>query len=53
MVEKVVFAAMMMIALGAGILGGIYEIGGRRKANSERKRADGEELNASEGKEIG
>ncbi len=40
MVEKVVFAVMMVIALGAGVLGGIYEIGGRRKADAERKNAE-------------
>lgn len=50
MVEKVVFAAMMIIAAGAGIMGCIYEIGGRRKANAESKSPEGEA--ASEGKET-
>ena len=50
MVEKVVFAVMMIVAAGAGIMGCIYEIGGRRKANAESKSPKGEA--ASEGKET-
>lgn len=51
MVEKVVFAVMMVIALGAGILGGIYEIGGRRKANAEQKNAESGRTSAGEEKD--
>ena len=50
MVEKIVFAVMMIIAVGAGVMGCIYEIGGRRKANAENKSLEGEA--ASEGKET-
>lgn len=52
MVEKVVFAVMMIIAAGAGIMGCIYEIGGRRKANAESKSRSLESEAASEGKET-
>lgn len=51
MVEKVVFAVMIIIAAGAGVMGCIYEIGGRRKANAESKSPEGEA--SPEGKETG
>lgn len=46
MVEKIVFILILMIAVGGGILGCIYEFGGRKstpeeKAESEMK--EGEE----------
>lgn len=50
MVEKIVFAVMMIIAAGAGVMGCIYEIGGRRKANAESKSPEGEA--SPEGKET-
>ena len=41
MVEKIVFAAMMIIALGGGVLGCIYELGGKKR-NPEEKEETGE-----------
>ena len=41
MVEKIVFAVMMIIAIGGGILGCIYELGGKKR-NPEEKEETGE-----------
>ena len=39
MVEKIVFAAMMIIAIGGGILGCIYELGGKKKTPEDNPAA--------------
>lgn len=38
MVEKIVFAFILIVAVGGGILGGIFEFGGKKSTPKEEQK---------------